>query len=196
VNHFSHWVTSNTGLFATIAAILAVLVSASTLIQPILSYRKSRKDVPGSLRLSGVELGIVSRSSRSCELRFTVSNSGTSPTVLTGIRLHVNACGRSERMRKLKVQAPLVVHKHRVELDPAISDYDIRSRKFAPALPPLSFARGETEAFLVKLVSHDPHWYEFVVIVDWFDTLNPDLPKHQTSESMRVDFPQSKVISF
>jgi hypothetical protein len=191
-----HWLTSGTGVFAAIAAVIALLVGVYTLVGPVLSRRQAQKDAAGSLRLSAVDLGPVSRSSRSCELRFKVTNAGTSPCVLTGIRLHMNACDRSDRACQFKVEAPITVHKHRIELEPAISDYDIRSRKFAPALPPLSLARGETEAFLVKLVSHEPYWYEFVIIIDWFDTLNPDLLNSQTSESIRVEFPQSKPSRF
>jgi hypothetical protein len=191
-----HWLTSGTGLFAAIAAVIGLLVGMYTLIAPVISRRQARRNAAGSVRLSTIDLGPVSRSSRSCELRFKVTNAGTSPCVLTGIRLHVNASGRSDRTRHLKLEAPITVHKHRVELEPAISDYDIRSRKFAPALPPLALARGDAEAFLVKLVSHQPYWYDFVVIVDWFDTLNPDLQNSQISESMRVEFPQSKPFRF
>src|ERR1022692_904028 len=79
---FMHWLTSGTGVFASIAAVIGLLVGVYTLVGPVLSRRQARKDATGSLRLSAVDVGPVSRSSRSCELRFKVTNAGTSPCVL------------------------------------------------------------------------------------------------------------------
>src|SRR5258708_12543731 len=82
-----HWLTSGTGIFAAIAAVIGLLVGMYTLIAPVLSQRQARRNAAGSVRLSTIDLGPVSRSSRSCELRFKVTNAPPSPSPLTDTHL-------------------------------------------------------------------------------------------------------------
>jgi len=186
------WLTSSKGAFAAVAALVALLVGLKTLVGPAVARRRAAREAAGSLRLIQVDIGTLYPWQRSRELRFQVSNAGRSTCVLTAVRLRVTASRESEQERHTIAGAPVQVHKYRIELEPDKTEYDVRSRLFSPAEPPLSVAEGETEAFVVKLISQLPRWYEIVISLDWFDTKTPDETHCLTSEPLEADFPQDQ----
>jgi len=183
------FLVGKTGVIAAIAVVLALLVALNALLRPVLENARKRRTERGALVLTSPVLSELVSYSRSCELRFEVSNAGANPVVVTAVRLRVLRQGPSPSSRATKVAAPVTVHQHRVELKEGKDDYDIRARTYGPGLPPLSFSSGEVEAFLVKLVSKCPREYEFVVELDWYDAKKPTEPHTLSSGALVVDFP-------
>jgi hypothetical protein len=185
------WLTSPTGIFAAIIAIVGLLGGLAVLLTPAWTSWRSRAKVRTSITIAQFEFGELSRSSRSRELRFLVVNSGINKCVLNSIRFVVDAHGESRTLRNTVSEAGVTVHKHRVELEPEKVDYDIRSRAFGPKLPPIALDPGESEAFLVKVVSRKPYWYEVRVVVDWLDTTEATKTHLSSSDMTHIDFPRS-----
>jgi hypothetical protein len=185
------FIVSQNSAIAALAIVVAILVALQTLFGPAANRRRAQRLTRKSLVLSGPELSGVAFYARSCELRFELSNAGESPAVVRAIRLRVSRTRASGTTRPVEVAAPITVHQNRVELRPDRSEYDVRARTYGPDLPPLTFAPGETEAFVVKLVSNEAYEYEFVVLIDWFSTRDPRNHRQLTSEALTVDFPRA-----
>jgi len=171
--------------------VVALLVGLQGLIRPSLLAYRNRWEAKAHLAMTSPMLSDLSRSSRSYEMRFEVSNIGRNPAIVRAIRLRVLDDGPSTEPRETVTEAPLTVHQHRIEFHPDKKEYDVRSRQYGPKLPPLSFHEGETEAFVVKLVAAKPHRYAFRLELDWYDARAPDVVRCLYSDRVLVDFPPS-----
>ena len=181
--------TSAGGIFATVAAIVGLLAALQTLVRPVISTRTARRQARASIELARPRVGAVAQSSNSCELQFELVNTGGHPAIVTSIRLVVDAARPSTTEVVSVPEAPLAVRRHRIELEPATREYDVRSGIFSPDAPPLSFADGEAEAFVVKLVSRVSHHYKFHVEIDWYDAKHPHESRSLRSDPLEADFP-------
>lgn len=183
------WLTSTTGIFAAIVAVVGLLGGLVVLLSPLNTSWRRRRRNRKSIVITRLDIGELSKSSDSRDLRFQVVNSGSTRCMLQSIRLVVDAHGVSEQPRHTRPEAGVVVHKHRVELAPGKDNYDIRSRAFGPRLPPIALDPGESEAFLVKVVSREHQWYKLRVVADWFDSKDVTTVRPASSDLAYVDFP-------
>ncbi|MFD5841930.1 hypothetical protein [Streptomyces chartreusis] len=183
------FLTSTTGVVPALVVLVGLVAAVVGVVRPSLSDRRTRRESRAALVFSEPWLTDVATWSRSCELRFMVSNSGKSTVILRAVRLVVLNREPSRSLRQTEPAAPVVVHKHRVELRPDRDEYDIRSRMFGGSAQPLSYAQGETEAFIVKLVSREPYRYEFRLDLEWFDATTPARAQVASSDPLTVDFP-------
>jgi hypothetical protein len=183
------FLTSETGVVPALVVLVGLVAAVVGVVQPSLSDRRTRRESRAALVVSEPWLTDVATWSRSCELRFMVSNSGRNTVILRAVRLVVLHREPSRTLRRTEPAAPVAVHKHRVELRPDRDEYDIRSRMFGSSEQPLSYAQGETEAFIVKLVSREPYRYEFRLDLEWFDATTPTQVQIASSDPMTVNFP-------
>lgn len=181
--------TSTGGIFAAVAAIVGLLAALQTLVRPIVSTWATRRRALASIGLARPQVGAVAPSSNSCDLQFELVNTGERPVIVSSIRLVVDAARPSTRQVVSVPEAPLAVRRHRVELDPATREYDVRARMFSAETPPLSFVEGEAEAFVVKLVSGVSHHYTFHLEIDWYDAKLPHESNCLRTDALDVDFP-------
>lgn len=192
MNDILRFFESRTGIFAAIIAMVGLIATIIGLVRPYLSERRTRKAAEAAVALTKPAVSKLSNSSRSCELRFQLANSGKNTAIVTSICLEVVSHHPSSTLRETLTEAPIVVHEHRIELRPDAQTYDIRPRLFGPKLPPISLAEGEVEAFVVKLVSLQPHWYEFYIEAEWYDSKVPNVPHTVRTSPQSVDFPLNK----
>jgi hypothetical protein len=109
--------------------------------------------------------------------------------IAVAVRLHVIERKPSTVVVQTITEAPLRVNQHRVKLQGDKDVYDIRARTYGAALPPLSFDKGEVEAFVVKLASDEPQRYTARVEVDWYKVKTPSESMTSQSEAVIIDFP-------
>jgi hypothetical protein len=183
VSSVTDFFTSTGGIFATVAAIVGLLAALQALVRPIVSTRTVRRRARASIELARPQVGAVAPSSNSCDLQFELVNTGGRPGIVTSMRLVVDASHPSTMQVVSVPEAPLVVRRHRVELDAATREYDVRARMFSADAPPLSFADGEAEAFVVRLVSRFSHHYAFHLEIDWYDAKLPHEPQCLRSDA-------------
>ncbi|HEV2126810.1 MAG TPA: hypothetical protein VGW38_28980 [Chloroflexota bacterium] len=186
----SDFFTSSTGLFATVAAFVALLLAIQNLVRPHLVARRELREAAPFLSFSKPHVTDVAASALTCELRFELVNAGGGVAVVTAISVQVNECRDAVSTVVSVPESPLSLHVHRVELSPDTRVYPVRARTYAPDAPPLSLAAGEAEAFLVKLVSVVPQLYEFELQAEWYDVRLPDVTRALSSESRSVEFPK------
>src|SRR5262249_16605307 len=124
------------------------------------------------------------------EMRFELVNSGKRALIVTAIKLRILDHGECEESRRTKVAAPVTVYKHRVELRPDKTEYDIPGHLYSHKLPPLQYAPDEVEAFLVSLVARQPHWYLARVVTHWYDTHDPNATRITESQDLLIGFPR------
>ena len=192
MNDILRFFDSRDGIFAAVVAAVGLIAAFMGLIRPYLSERRARKTAKAAVVLTEPLLSYLSNSSRSCELRFELANGGKSTAVVTSVFLEVLSHHASSALRATLTEAPIVVYEYRIELHPDTQAYDIRPRLFGPQVPPISLAEGEVEAFVVKLVSPKPHWYEFRIAAEWYDSKLPSAPRIVRTSPLSVDFPLSK----
>jgi hypothetical protein len=183
------FLTSKTGVFAGVAALVTLLGGVVGIARPWWQGRQSRQAELASVRITSPHLSELSRSSNAYELRFEIANVGGRPAVAIAVRLVVLSRSPSTVMVPTHTEAPLRVNQHRVKLVPGRSTYDVRARAYGPSLPPLSLGEAEVEAFLVKLVADEAQRYEAVIEVDWYDAKAPEDVRTARSSSLEIDFP-------
>ncbi len=153
VADFYESVTSKTGLVAAVVVLVGLAAAVQGLARPWLTDRReSRAKLPG-LAISALQLSALKPYASIRELRFTISNTGGGIGLLTTLQLRVLSHGPSEEPRETVVAAPIDVYEHRVELNVSEDIYDIRGRAFGSAAPPLKYAEGAVDAFVVTLVA-------------------------------------------
>jgi hypothetical protein len=183
------FLTSDTGLFAAIAAAVGVVAAVVGVVQPILARRRESREARANLAMTSPLLSDLSLSSNSYDLRFEMTNTGVHTAVAVAVRLRVLERGPSTTVVPTVTEAPLRVNSHRVKLRPEHDLYDVRARAYGPALPPLAFADGEAEAFSIKLVADEPQRYVIRIEVEWYDTKNPAHVCALLGKPVEVDFP-------
>jgi hypothetical protein len=181
--------TSKTGIVAAVVVFLGLLLAIQNLVRPYLVARKEAKAARPRLFISPPLVSDLAEYGRVREVRFEVGNAGKGSALMQSLRLLVSEDGVSEEVRETVTAAPLVVHSHRLDLRPGLREYDIRGRVFGPEQPPLSFAEGEADAFLVKLVSREPHWFRARVEAVWVDVARPEETNTTATEEQVLEFP-------
>lgn len=192
MNDLVKFLTSQTGVFAAILAVLALVTGVVALVQPVLARRRTNHDSRAALAITKPVLSDLSRSSNSYDLRFEVANTGGAAAVALAIRLRVLEHSASTAVEPSVTEAPLRVHQHRVKLHPDQDLYDVRARTYGPAMPPLSFAQAEVEAFVVKLVADQPQQYIVQIEVEWYDATSPSAIRTTHSTPTKVEFPERR----
>ena len=192
VADFYESVTSKTGLVAAVVVLVGLAAAVQGLARPWLTDRReSRAKLPG-LAISALQLSALKPYASIRELRFTISNTGGGIGLLTTLQLRVLSHGPSEEPRETVVAAPIDVYEHRVELNVSEDIYDIRGRAFGSAAPPLKYAEGAVDAFVVTLVAKEPQWYLIRVDASWCDVKALGESRCSTSDEVVADFPPSK----
>lgn len=183
------FLTSDTGLFAAIAAAIGVVAAVFGIVQPAMARRREIREAKANLAMTSPLLSDLSRSSNSYDLRFEITNTGVHSAVAVAVRLRVLEHAPSVTVTPTVTEAPLRVNSHRVKLRPDRALYDVRAREYGPTRPPLAFAEGEAEAFSIKLVADEPQRYVVRIEVEWYDTKDPTNACTLLSEQVEVDFP-------
>lgn len=179
------WIVSQTGIVAAVLVLLAFAGGIQTLLRPWLDRRGARP----RLYVTPPDISELAEWGRLRELRFHIGNSAKGTAIVGSLRLLVSTHGESKEVRETMTSAPVTVHTHRVEISPDKAEYDVRGRLFGPEQPPLSFSEGEDEAFVVKVVSRDPHWYRIRIEAAWVDVATPDVPRTVATDELFLDFP-------
>ncbi len=187
-----NWVeffTSKEGVFAAILSVLTLLGTFLGIVRPMIQSRREKAAAKANLEITKPIVAQPPEYSQIGEVRFELSNTGSSKAVLRALRIMITNHGPSETLRMVRPGAPVTVHSHRVELDPAKSEYDVRSSVYAADTPPLSFEEGEVEAFVVRLVSTEAQWYRFRLVAEWYDAKRPKEIRKMESAELEIDFP-------
>ena len=188
-----NWVeflTSKEGVFAAIVAVVSLLGAFLGIVRPIIQRHRNKAAAKANLDITEPILAPPPEYSRIGEVRFQLRNTGSSRAVLQALRLVVTDHGPSETPHMIVPGAPVAVHTHRIELVPANSEYDVRSPIYAADTPPLSFEEGEVEAFVVRLVATEAHWYRFQLVAEWYDAKDRKAKLRKTeSVELKIDFP-------
>lgn len=190
------FLTSKTGVFAAIVAVIALCGALWKLYTDLADRFAKKVEKEGAVKRSKQGLAIVhqqlselSLSSNHYDLQFIVTNTGSSKLIMSALLLNVTARCESVGTRDCFTLAPLTVHQHRVELGPIENVYDIRKRHFGRGSEPLAFDPGEAEAFVVKLVSSEIIRYNLHVEATWFGATDPKKTGSVRSDSFYADFP-------
>jgi FtsZ-interacting cell division protein ZipA len=194
MNDLVEFLTSKTGIFAAIAAVVGLTALVASLLRPWWEARRQRRSERADVKITRPVLSDLSRSSNSYELRFEVTNVGGRPAVAVGVQLRVLSHAPSTTVVPTVHEAPLRVNQHRVRLIPEEELYDVRARAYGPKSPPLSLAEAEVEVFIVKLVADTPQQYRLTVEVNWFDAKEPESTHTAVSVPVEADFPPRKSI--
>lgn len=181
--------TSKEGIFAATGGLVSLLAAFLGIVRPIAQRRREKAAAKAKLEITEPILTPPPEHSQIGEVRFELSNAGSSKAVLRALRIVVTDHGPSETLRMVRPGAPVTVHSHRVELDPAKSEYDVRSPVYAADTPPLSFEEGEVEAFVVRLVSTEAQWYRFRLVAEWYDAKRAKAIRKVESGELEIDFP-------
>jgi hypothetical protein len=187
------FLTSKTGAFAAIAAACGLLVLLHGAVRPYVTDRRDNRRNRAQLRISAPDLSELVTWANARDLRFTITNSGGRPAILRELRLRVDSCEPSPTTRSTSTAAPITVYEHRVELAPGKDLIDIRKRNFGTQLPPLNFDKGESAAFVVKLVSTSPHVYRLRVEALWSDSGDLDSERLAHTEYLTADYPKNAI---
>lgn len=135
------FLTSKTGAFAALIAVLALAALLHGVIRPYLIDRRDSRRDRAWLQIAVPEVAEVVSWANSCDLRFTVTNSGGRPAILRSLRLRVNTCEPSSNSQPTRTAAPITVYQHRAELAPGVDLVDIRKRNFGKQLQPSTSTR-------------------------------------------------------
>lgn len=189
MNEFIQFLTSKTGLFAALVAIVGLVAAVAGLIRPTLDRRRAARAAKAALTLTEPFLSELSASSNSYDLHFEITNSGGSSAVAVAVRLRVLQRLPCTAFVPSFTEAPLRVNRHRVKIQADKDLYDVRARAYGSSAPPLAFAATETEAFVVKLVSDESQHYSIRIEVEWYDAKSPGTSRTAHSLPVDVDFP-------
>lgn len=184
------FLTGEAGIFAAVVAALGLVAAVVALVRPFTEQRRKNAEEAGQLEIIGTHIGVLYEWSNTREMRFTISNAGNRPVILLALRVHVDSCSPSETVHQTRTAAPVDVYQHRVELSADRSTFDIRERTFGGQRGPLNFEKGETSAFMVKLVSRSTLVYKLRVEAEWYDIGKPQDIQETHTEYIDVDFPQ------
>ncbi|WP_328403929.1 hypothetical protein OHS70_34060 [Streptomyces sp. NBC_00390] len=191
MNSIVEFFTAEAGVFAAVVAVIGLLGAIVALLRPYFeSRRKSSEDV-GRLEIAALHISDLAEWSTAREMRFTLSNAGNRQAILVSLRLCVESSSPSRTIHRTRTAAPVAVYQHRVELSPEGSSFDIRGRSFSDQIKPLNFEKGETMAFVVKLVSPASYVYHMRVEAAWYDVGEPQAIRQSYTEYVDIDFPQS-----
>ena len=184
------FLTSPGGIFASLMAILGLIATVFGILQPFIDRRRECRESKAQLHIADLQLSPLSRSSNSYEMRFVITNVGQSKAIMRRLLIRVLNRIASTATVATVPEAPLRVHVHRVELIEGNNLYDLRSRAFGTALPPLSFEEAEAEGFVVKIVSREHMQYELRVEAEWYDAKDPEQLQTLRSGSVLLTFPR------
>lgn len=197
INSMVDAINSKTGYVAAIVILLGLFGTLLKLYVDDKDRRSKEADKRaaaerGSQGLEIVELALsdLSLSSNTYELRFLLTNTGTSKLIMRALRLHVTARNEPGRPRESYTQAPINVYRHEVRLGPKEDVYDIRKRHFGRGHEPLSFEPAESSAFVVKLVSDELKLYSFHVEAEWLRATTPGESDKVASTTLNAEFPE------
>ncbi len=179
--------TSKTGLFAALTAALALVGSLVGLVQPFLKRRREAAEALPKLSLSDVRITAPPAWSDAGQASFELANAGGGKAVLAALLLKVRAHGATELPKMVEAAAPIPQFTYKVTLDPNVHEYDVRRKEFG-ASPPHSYDKEEIEAFLVELRSTKPQWYEFEIVIRWYDVKRPGDIREIVSPVQRIEF--------
>lgn len=198
--------TSTTGIIAAVGILLGLIAAILGIIHRINEIRKQSREfrkkeessVPirieidrsqksGNLRLANPEIKEFDwRDAK--ELRFQLINDGEATVVVTSMKLVISHCAPSKKLKMIRPGAPLTVYHYRVNLDPDRTEYEIISPLYTEEKPLFSYKTGEADSFLVTLSSSKAYWYELSIVVQWYDSNNPQEVKMTQSHKLRVEY--------
>jgi hypothetical protein len=181
------FLTSKTGVFAAVTALLAMIGTIVGLVQPMLKRRREAAEAKPKLVLSNVRINAPPPWSEAGEAGFELANAGGGKAILSDLRLVVRAHGATEMPKMVEAAAPIPQFTYKVTLSPAVREYDLRKKEFGMA-PPHAYNNAEIEAFVVELRSTEPQWYEFELVIRWYDVKRPDEIRELVSPVQRIEF--------
>lgn len=197
--------TSTTGIVAALVVLLGLIGAAIGIVHKLNEIRKQRRELqkkeesstpikveldtsrkPGNLRLANPEVEEFDWSEAK-EIRFQLINDGEATAVVKAMKLVVCDCGPSNKLKMIRPGAPLSVYHYRVALDPDCKEYEIVSSLYTEEKPLFFYKTGEADSFLIKLSSNKAYWYEFSIVVEWYESTNPQEVKVVRSPKLRVE---------
>lgn len=179
--------TSRDGIFAAIVAVLGLVALIVGLVRPVLQSRREAVRARPDLQLSNVSVEPPPPYSEAGQTTFEIQNTGGGKAVLRDMLLHVLAHGPTELPKMTEPAAPVPLFTYKVTLNPSVREYDVRKKEFGTS-PPHSYDANEIESFQIELRSTEPQWYEFKVIVRWYDVKHPADVCELGTAMQRIDF--------
>jgi hypothetical protein len=179
--------TSKGGIFAAIVAVLGLVALIVGLVRPVLQGRREAAQARPDLQLSNVSIEPPPPYSEAGQATFEIQNAGGGKAVLRDLLLLVSAHGRTELPKMTEPAAPVPLFTYKVTLSPSVREYDIRKKEFGTS-PLHSYDANEVESFQIELRSTEPQWYEFQIIVRWYDVKHPAEARELRTPTQRIDF--------
>lgn len=179
--------TSGGGIFAAITAVLGLMAAVVGLVRPVLKARREAAEARPDLRLSNVSVEPPPPYSEAGQVMFEIMNTGGGKAVARDLLLVVLAHGLTELPKMTEKAAPVPVFTYKVTLSPSVLEYDVRKKEFGTS-PPHSYDANEVESFRIELRSTEPQWYEFEIVVRWYDVKRPADVRELHTSMQRIDF--------
>lgn len=183
----TEFLTSKTGIVASVAVIIALVGGVLKIILPIMKIRKDGMAAIANLSMSGVKVEDPPPWSEAGKADFELVNTQGGKAVMSDLLLVVTESGVSETPKMVEAAAPVPQFSYKVLLEPGPAEHDVRKKEFGTP-PPHSYEKGEVESFSIELRSTEPQWYQFRFFVRWYDTSRPGQTHELRSESLRIEF--------
>jgi len=122
------------------------------------------------------------------EFQFQLTNPGNSTLMVTSIKIQVLDCGLNDKLKMYIPEAPLSVYHYRVELESNKKEYDIVSGIYSENKSSFYYAKGDVDAFSVKLNSTEPYWYEIQLVIEFVDVEESHITHVTSSPTFTIKF--------
>jgi len=176
------------GLFAAISAVVAIVGALLGIIYKVRQGREKQKDAKAELAMS---IPIVTQPppwSEAGQVSFQLMNSHGLKAVMTKMLLVILEHRPSEKLKMVQAAAPIPQLTYKVKLKPDQKEYDVRQKIFGEPPAPRSYEKGEVESIIIELTSTEPQWYEFQLIVEWYNVDKPDEIRAIKSQALTIEF--------
>lgn len=196
--------TRKEGIITAIIVFLGVIATILGIIHKIYEIRKNSRDSQknsepnhnpniylqsksSGLRMTSPEIEEYDWKNIK-ELRFQIINDGEITALVKKMKIMVINFGKSNKLKMIRPGAPLQVYHYKVELNPIQKEYDIISPIYTDEKPLFYYKKGEADSFLIKLSSKESYWYDIEIIVEWYDSANPQEARLLKSAKLHVEY--------
>jgi hypothetical protein len=122
------------------------------------------------------------------EIRFQLFNNGEATVIMKMMKLVVLNCGERTNLLMTLPGAQLQVYEYDVYLNPEKKEYEIISSSYTKEKPLFIYKQGDADSFIIQINSQQAYWYDFEIIVEWYDITNSQQINISRSPKLRVEF--------
>lgn len=172
------------GVFAAISAVLAIVGALLGIVYKIRNLKAARAEL-------AMSIPVVTQPppwSEAGQVSFQLMNSHGLKAVMTKMLLVILDHRPSEKLKMVQAAAPIPQLTYKVKLKPDQKQYDVQKKKFGDPQAPRSYEKGEVESIIIELTSTEPQWYQFQIVVEWYNLDKPDAKKVIKSKALTIEF--------